>query len=355
MKKLFARKKRNPRRSRRVKLALLIFMLAVAVGSNWYVHQPPEWRDSMAKKLPSFVVAVIEKAGNASAEYTDNLGFTGHDVFITMPAGIATNAVFFGAAPRATTNAPPNLARLDKTGFSIAYSPAHRHPWWVAYKVFPVESLATPKRPSQFKVDTAVGSPKHDEYTKSGYDRGHMAPNFAIASRYGEEAQKQTFLTSNICPQRPDNNQGSWRDIEHRIAAIYAQERTVWVIVGALPPAKAGDQIVDAKGRSTGISIPAAFYQIIVSEREGNLRVCALLVPQDAPRHAHPRRYLTSVREIERRTGLDFFNDLPPVEQDLLELPAASRLWPVGRANTWFILKDRLMQRAKRPGDFYSY
>ena len=73
-----------------------------------------------------------------------------------------------------------------------------------------------------------------------------------------------------------------------------------------------------------------------------------MIFPQDTPRNAHPRRYLASVREIENLTGLDFFADLSPAEQDLLELPTATRLWPTGLDGTWAVLKDRLKTRAKR-------
>jgi len=318
------------RTRRRFRLPILIAVLLFGVGSNWYVHQPPEWRGDMARKLPSLLVAAIESAGNASAEYTDNLGLTGRDVAIEK-SPVAASTHFYGAPPQAnSTNAPAQLIPLTKTGFSLAYSPAHRHPWWVAYMIAPVDSLATPPRPSRFSIDPAVKSPKHDDYTHSGYDRGHMAPNFAIASRFGAAAQKETFLTSNICPQRPDLNQGPWRDVEHRIAAIYAQRYPVWVIIGPLPPASPSDQIIDAKGKPTGISIPSGFYHIIISDHGGQLRVCAMIFPQNTPRNAHPRRYLASVREIENLTGLNFFADLSPADQDLLELPTATRLWPTG-------------------------
>jgi len=342
-------KKRRKSSRRKIRLIIPLIILLFGIASNWYVHQSPEWRGKVDPKLPSFVVAAIESAGNASAEYTDNLGLTGRDVAISKSTTLATTH-FYGAPPQAvSTNAPAKLVTLGKTGFSLAYSPEHRHPWWVAYHIAPVASLKPPPRPTRFSVDTAVNSPKHDEYTHSGYDRGHMAPNFAIASRYGAEAQKQTFLTSNICPQSPALNQGAWRDVEHRVASIYAQRYPVWVLIGPLPPAKATDKIVDSKkGTCTGISIPSGFWHIIISEHDGRLRVLAMIFPQDTPRNAHPRKYLSSVREIEKLTGLDFFSDLPQAEQDLLELPTATRLWSTGVDGTWFILKERLKTRAKR-------
>jgi endonuclease G len=307
----------------------------------------------MARRLPAFLAAANEGTGNNLAEYTDSLGLTGHDVYVATPEGFTPAAPpFLGAPPRVhPTNDVPALAALvplNKTGFSIAYSPTHRHPYWVAYMLNPVDSFDTPPRPSNFKSDPAVKSPRHDDYTGSGYDRGHMAPNLAIASRHGRDAQIQTFLTSNICPQRPALNRGPWRDIEHRVAKIYGQQHPVWVIIGVIPPDPGTPTLENNSGKSTGISIPSAFYSIILSVHGDRLRVCAMIVPQDAPINAHPRQYLSSVREIETLTGLDFFSDLPPGQQELLKLPTATRLWPAGAEGSWAVFKDRIETRAQR-------
>jgi len=342
--------KRKPRRrmGRRARLLAPLLLLLFGAGSNWYVHQPAAWQDAMARRLPAFVAAAIEGTGNNIAEYTDNLGLTGRDVSIPVPENFKPGAPPFFGAPPVAVAAPEPLVPLRKTGFSIAYAPALRHPYWVAYRLHPVDSLETPPRPARFNADPAVKSPRHDDYTGSGYDRGHMAPNFAIASRFGREAQIETFLTSNISPQRPELNRGPWRDIEHRVAKIYAQRHPVWVVIGAIPPAPGAPLLENKGGKPTGISIPSAFYHILVSDHGGRLRVCAMIVPQDAPIKAHPRRYLASVREIEKLTGLDFFSDLPAEQQDLLELPAATRLWPAGLDDTWSIFKARVETRAYR-------
>ena len=342
------RKPKNPARRLRKRLfrPLLLAFITFECASNWYVHQPAERREAIARRLPDALVVCVNTAGNAFAEYTDNLGVTGRDVSVATPenyGGAPAGFHFLGMPPHLTTNAaaPAALVPLLKTGFITAYSPDDKHPYWVAYKVEPVASLATPPRPTRFTSDPLVKSPVHDAYTNSGYDRGHMAPNFAIASRYGAEAQKETFLTSNICPQRPDLNQGAWRDVEHRIASIYGQQYPVWVIIGALPPASPDDRF-----EKSGVTIPAGFYHIIMSHREGRLRVCAMLFPQDTPRHAYPRAHLVSVREIETLTGLEFFPDMPAGEREQLILPTPTRLWPAGFAGTFKIFQTRTEQRA---------
>ena len=70
---------------------------------------------------------------------------------------------------------------ITNTGFTIGYSESYKNPLWVSYRLFPVANPVSPKRPSKFKVDKRTQSKvKHDDYTHTGYDRGHMAPNYAI-------------------------------------------------------------------------------------------------------------------------------------------------------------------------------
>jgi endonuclease G len=148
-----------------------------------------------------------------------------------------------------------------------------------------------------------------------------MAPNFAIATRYGETAQRETFLMSNITPQRHTLNAGLWRELEMRIATSYpARYGEVWVITGPV----FGPSPRTLRG---GVAVPDAFFKIIIDEQDGKLRTLAFLVPQDAPEGADPARYLTTIDEIERRTGLDFLPELDEPAQRAIEAQRAGRVW----------------------------
>ena len=73
------------------------------------------------------------------------------------------------------------LRLLHTAGYTVGYDSNRRLPAWVAYPLS-VNQVATEttKRPSRFSSDTRVGNPvRHDDYTHSGFDRGHMAPNMA--------------------------------------------------------------------------------------------------------------------------------------------------------------------------------
>ena len=53
----------------------------------------------------------------------------------------------------------------------------------------------------------------------------------------------------------------------------------------------------------------------------------AFIAPQTVTGQEPLAQFLTSVREIEQQTGLDFYPDLPREVQDRMESVKAGRLW----------------------------
>lgn len=66
----------------------------------------------------------------------------------------------------------------------------------------------------RFTEDGRVPMPRacHDDYTHSGYDRGHMVP--AADRSASSKAMRSTFIMTNVCPQAPALNRGAWKKIE---------------------------------------------------------------------------------------------------------------------------------------------
>ena len=71
-------------------------------------------------------------------------------------------------------------------------------------------------RTNKFLPDPDVRGAKAytGDYTKSGYDRGHMAP--AADMKWSKQAMEESFYMSNICPQNPNLNRGDWNDLEEK-------------------------------------------------------------------------------------------------------------------------------------------
>lgn len=200
---------------------------------------------------------------------------------------------------------------LRNRGYLVGYSQQRRNPLWVAYRLRGTNDPNHEERPSRFDSDwRMVHSVSHDDYTGSGYDRGHMAPNYAIATRFGRKAQLETFLMTNICPQTPSLNRGPWRMLEERVAKKYANNfGEVWVITGPI----FNRQIARLK---SGVEVPDAFYKIIVDQTENaGIRTIAFIMPQLVRGTESPDQFVTTIDHVESLTGLDFLAELDdPIE-----------------------------------------
>ena len=227
----------------------------------------------------------------------------------------------YGGLPNSAAYGHPVLV-LTNSGYLSGYCEARRNPAWVSFSISSITVGSTAKRLTKFLTDSRTTSRvAHQDYSNSGYDRGHMAPNYAIATRYGHEAQRETFLMSNIAPQAPDLNRIWWRVLEEKEANDFAVRlERVWVVTG---PLFAGE----VKKLPNGVDVPTAFYRIILDEEHGQPRVLAFITPQTVTGHEPLAQFLTSVREIERQTGLDFYPDLPKEVQDRMETVKVERLW----------------------------
>jgi len=237
---------------------------------------------------------------------------------------IGDKAIVYGGVPRSRAEgSSADIRVLRNRAYVAGYSDSLGNPRWVAYHMRDLDRLpAPPRRPEKFEVDRrTVARVEPDDYTGSGYDRGHLAPNYAIATRYGAAAQRETFLMSNITPQRHALNAGLWASLEMKIATSFpARYGEVWIFAGPV----FGPH--PARWRA-GVSVPEAFFMIIVDENEGKLRTLAFLVPQEATAEADPARFLTSIDEIQRRTGLDFLSELDDPAERAVEQQRASRVW----------------------------
>lgn len=304
---------------------ITLLVVAGILGiSNWYVHQPRVFREKTNTPLAAPLISIVESLGNMTAVYTDDWGWTGCDMTVSFTSEAPLKSDVFGGYPVAVPgkDAPKDIIVLHKEGFTVGYSPSLKHPVWAAYRIDPTEDKSSPKRPGRFSSDPKVRSPDHDAYTGSGYDRGHMVPNYAIASRLGKRAQEQTFLTSNISPQSPELNQHAWRDVEHRLSDPLSDAYgPIWVIVGAHSES-------NGKRLKSGIDVPFGFYQIAVTVDNGQLRGFALYMPQQTARNAPSRGAFISVRVLEEMTGLNFFPALDPALQETFEAQESSRFWP---------------------------
>lgn len=215
---------------------------------------------------------------------------------------------------------------LDNPGFALGYSEWRAAPLWVAYIARSPARRDLPSRPS-FTVDArTLRRVAHGDYTGSGFDRGHLAPNYLMALAYGPDAQAASFRMSNIVPQAPRHNQLLWQRLEELEAdELVVRHGRLWVLTG--PVYGAAPEWLDS-----GVAVPEALYRIWLREDDdGQLRVAAFLVPQRVCGDEELADFSVSVRDIETRTGLDFFHELPDALEERVETRASLEHWPAIR------------------------
>lgn len=217
---------------------------------------------------------------------------------------------------------------LMNHGYMVGYSINRKQPLWAAYKVSRAKEWTHYYRPTFFYADLRIPENERVEpgYFGGGYDRGHMAPNSAINTQYGQLAQLETFLMSNVCPQKKNLNQGPWKRLEKIIVKEYVEEwKEMWVLAGPI--------FEKEIGKVKGIEIPSHFFMILV--RVGNYpsykpSILAFKFPQEIDRDAEiTKDYLFSVDDIEELTKLNFFPELSKSKEKKYEEKAAEDVWKI--------------------------
>lgn len=302
-------------------LITLNLVVAVLLG-GWYFLQP----ETRQREVRLLVENAFEREKRVSA--LDVAWDVWQLYYAKSAQGAITagdKAIVYGGAPRNSdlNRNAGNFRVLTNEGYIVGYSETLGNPLWAAYRMQDLARLPKPAaRPEKFEMDRRTAARvSPDDYAGSGYDRGHLAPNFAIATRYGSKAQRETFLMSNITPQLHSLNAGLWRELEMKIATSYpARYGEVWVFTGPV----FGEQPRRLRG---GVVVPDAFFLIVIDENEGKLRTLAFIVPQEARSDANPASFLTSIDAIQRRTGLDFLSELDDASESAIEQTTAKRVW----------------------------
>ena len=124
-----------------------------------------------------------------------------------------------------------SISTLSNVGFISGYSSAHGQPAWVFHEIR--TPVFKSKRSGNFRSDKRLKFPiQPSVFNRSGFDRGHMAPARDIGAIFGPDAQRESFLMSNISPQRPTLNRKIWRNIESWCWSSFSASTTSAIVFG---------------------------------------------------------------------------------------------------------------------------
>jgi len=236
------------------------------------------------------------------------------------------SAHVYGGLPRATDWVTQlTTHNLANPGFALGYSEWRAAPLWVGYIARDPSGGRHLSRPEHFSVDgRTLRRISSDDFTHTGYNRGHLAPNYLISRVYGADAQRATFRMTNIVAQTPRLNQLFWQRLEEleadRLAPKYGQ---LWVLTGPIY----GEQ---TQYLESGVAVPEAFFRIWVREAaDGTPHAIAFIVPQAVCGFEALQDFVVPVARIERRIGYDLLHALEDDLERRVSAGVSLEDWPL--------------------------
>ena len=119
--------------------------------------------------------------------------------------------------------------------YIVGYSYLLRQARFTMEVIDPNNKRVEINRVDSFRADLRIPEmfrPDLTDYQRSGHDRGHLV---ASADRRATEVQNsETFLLSNISPQRPGFNRGIWKRLEEKVRKLAETYVEVYAICGPL-------------------------------------------------------------------------------------------------------------------------
>ncbi|GAA4396615.1 hypothetical protein GCM10023187_04920 [Nibrella viscosa] len=191
-------------------------------------------------------------------------------------------------------------------GYTLRYQEKYEQADWVAYPLLAYEVSGDAERGNDFMPDpeVATGSATPSDYSRSGYDRGHLAP--AGDFKFSQRMMRESFYMSNMSPQAPAFNRGIWKELEEQVRNWAVRDKGLYVVTG--PVLKPGLPTI---GKQNRIAVPEYYYKVLLYANNPSIRIIGFLLPNEGSDRPL-QDFVVPVSEIERRTGITFFPKLPP-------------------------------------------
>lgn len=206
----------------------------------------------------------------------------------------------------------------------LAYDESNEQAKWVMHVILPDILDGKVARTNDFRKDTLVktGTAEKEDYWKSGYDRGHLAPSADF--RWSPTALSESYFYSNMSPQKPELNREKWAEMEDLLREyVMNNGHKLFVVTGPVMKDSPG-QI----GNKNKVTIPGYFYKVAMdpASKVG----IAFIMPNDrCPKSV--LQYAVSIDSVEKFTGINFFPVLNTSEEKEIESKTDIEKWKIRR------------------------
>ena len=241
-------------------------------------------------------------------------------------------------------NTANNIVLIHKTAngelnYSVEWDTKKKSQRWSCYQMY--------KSIMQKNTERYYGNPQYpqdpllsaqyrwasDPFYGTGYDHGHICPS---ADRLNStEQNKQTFYLTNMQPQRNGFNAKVWANMETKVrdwakTNNYTFCDTMYVCKGGT--IDNSSQILTTL--NSGLIVPKYFFMAILickKQASGNMKYDAMafwIEHKDSNDNDQAlSKYVITIDELEKRTGIDFFCNLPDNIERSVESTVNLKLW----------------------------
>ncbi|MDD4591460.1 MAG: DNA/RNA non-specific endonuclease [Parabacteroides sp.] len=279
-------------------LVVLCFILLL-YAYNYFCSPDSDKGNERVKKekVTAEMDAALEDRGKETISPSDTKTFR-------IPAGLEL--------PRLTVNRQEQIIKHE--GYTVSYNSNYCIANWVAYELTSQEAKSSKnERYNKFVPDPMVegATAYNEDYTRTGFDRGHMAP--AGDMKWSAKAMRESFYFSNICPQKPGLNRGIWEQLEEQ-CRLWAKDNGSLLIV-------AGPVITENMRRmgKDRIGVPQFFYKVLCYRKGKTYEGIGFLFENRDYGDTKLESMAVPIDSVEKVTGIDFFPALPDSEENKME------------------------------------
>jgi len=229
---------------------------------------------------------------------------------------------------------------MEKRYFALSYNNRKGIPNWVSWRLAKKDLGNAPRKEFHSDQDLPFWFTRitPNDYTGSGFDRGHMCPHSDRSA--DDDMSYETFVMSNMIPQSPHVNQKAWAQLEWYCRELVEHEhKTLYIIDGPAGQGGAGrDGFKETTDRQHPVVVPAKCWKVILvlDAGEGNdlarvhsdTRIISVIMPNDMSVGESWAGFRVSVKDVEALTGYTFFDQVPAAVIDPLKTRVDSQVIP---------------------------
>ena len=225
--------------------------------------------------------------------------------------------------------------------YAMEYSKEKMHSRWVAYRYDSKLKAQVTSRSDEWGVEPFYNNNKTYQIATGffgGYNRGHLVGS---AERlYSHEANVQTFYMSNMSPMNGNFNSIYWGEIETLVrkwGRNCGAGDTLYVVKGGtLDSLLTTTTVRNTLGETVQMAVPKYYYIAVLSlSSEGKAKAIGFWIEHKDFKDSSlsnlkkiRQAAACTIDELEERTGIDFFCNVPDCIENIVEARYTRSSWP---------------------------